>query len=73
MPTDPLIIPENAVMTFTVGFNQFDNLPEPLSLWDQSKPGICCRSSAITASEELQVLSLGSSGFEVRSFPVLFL
>jgi hypothetical protein len=72
-PTDSLIVPENASMTFTVGFNQFDSLPESLSLRDWSKPGICSRSKAITASGELQVSSLGSSGFEVRSFPVLFL
>jgi hypothetical protein len=72
-PIAAVIVPENANMTFTVGFNQFDNLIESLSLRDWSKPGICCRSMAIAASGELQVSRLGSSGFEMRSFPVLFL
>jgi hypothetical protein len=72
-PTDAPMVPENAAMTFTVGFNQFDSLSESLSLRDWSKPGICSRSKAITASGELQVSNLGSSGLEVRSFPVLFL
>jgi hypothetical protein len=61
-PTDSLIVSENAAMTFTVGFNQFDSLSESLSLRDWSKPGICLRSKAIIASGELQVSSLRSSG-----------
>ena len=66
------IAPENATMTFTVGFNQFDSLSGSLLLRGWSKPGICSRSKAITASGELQVSSLGSSGFDLRSSPVLF-
>ncbi|KAI0280627.1 hypothetical protein BGY98DRAFT_963350 [Russula aff. rugulosa BPL654] len=34
-PTDSAIVPENATMTFTVGFNQFDSLSESLSLRDR--------------------------------------
>jgi hypothetical protein len=71
-PTDSPIVPENATMTFTVGLNQFDSLSESLSLREWSKPGICSRRTAIIASGELQVSSPGSSGFELRSFPVLF-
>ena len=72
-PTDLTITPENAATTFTVGFNQFVIFSESESgdLRDGSKPGICFRSKAITAFGELHALSLGSSGFDLRSFPVL--
>jgi hypothetical protein len=61
------VVPENATITFTVGFNQFDSLSEPLSLrdWD-----LLLKYGYYSIR---RISSLGSSGFEERSFPDLFL